>query len=247
MSKKIIRSLKKLAGTGYTDASDEFLNWLLCSNPGMQHKGNIFCFEEAIRNLPANAPLLELGAFAGLSANIMTYLLRKHGRKNTVISVDPWIVRGWRDDEKNIPEEYLRFVGGNTSITRETFAAFIKASYIRNTAFFSADHLPYAFEMTSDAFFASWEKRETLTDVLQRKFTPEEKFGFIYIDGNHDEDFARRDFENADRFLLPGGYLFFDDSEDESPFGSARVAKALEKDPRYELIAKNPNRLFKKR
>jgi len=37
--------------------------------------------------------------------------------------------------------------------------------------------------------------------------------------------FARRDFENTDRYLEKGGLLLFDDSYDGSPIGCARWLK----------------------
>lgn len=244
MSKKLIRKILK---SDWKDSTDEYLNWLLVTNAGMQHKGNIFCFEEAIRNLSSDEPLIELGAYAGLSANIMTYLLQKHGKKNIVISVDPWIMRGHRDGEANVPSAYLKSVGENRHISREAFIDFVKKAYIRNVHFFSTDNLPFAFQLTSDDFFERWSKKETLTDIMNHPFTLGGPIAFAFIDGNHDEDFAQRDFENVDRWLVPGGFILFDNSEDGSPFGSAKVAKRIEKDARYQLIAKNPNRLFRKK
>jgi hypothetical protein len=70
---------------------------------------------------------------------------------------------------------------------------------------------------------------------------------FAYIDGNHAYDFARRDFENTDRFLVPGGFILFDDSADGSEFEVTRVVQEVLNSDAYEIVAKNPNYLLRKR
>jgi hypothetical protein len=243
LRRKWIELAKKLAGTHYIDASDEFINWLMVSNAGMQHRGNIACFKHAIENLPDECPILEIGAHAGLSANIMCYLLRKLNKTNQVISVDPWIVRGYHD-ETTMDADYLNSVGGETHISRLDYAEFIKESYLRNTAFFSASNLPLAFRMTSDDFFQALSNEESLKDIRGNVFNTESKFSFVYIDGNHDYDYALRDFQHADKNVVNGGFILFDDTEDASAFGCARLARELEKSNDYRLVMKNPNRLF---
>jgi Methyltransferase domain len=243
----ITRRIRSLIspGSGFIDVCDEYINWLLVSNAGMQHKGNVYCFELAIRELPGPQPVLEIGAHAGLSANIISWLLRKHNRTNTILSVDPWLVRGYQDEQP--PDaNYLNCLAGNPDISREAYTEFIRESYIRNARFFSPGREPYAFRMLSDVFFENWQQQNTLTDELGRSFPTGGQFSFVYIDGNHDYDYCRRDFEHADQLLTPGGFILFDDSADGSNFGSARFARELESDVRYKLRAKNPNRLFQK-
>ncbi|HEU4719515.1 MAG TPA: class I SAM-dependent methyltransferase [Bacteroidia bacterium] len=243
----LLRSaFQKITGNEFTDASDEFLNWLLASCPGMQHRGNILCFGQAIQNLPSEDPIVEIGAHAGLSANIICYLLKKHGRKNPVISIDPWIVRGWDDGKENVPEEYLFSLGSNPHVKRSDFAEFMMQSYIRNVKFFSAENLPFAFRMTSDTFFEKWNSGAIGKDIMGREMNSGGRISFVYIDGNHDYDFAKRDFVNADRHLVPGGFVLFDDSQRGSPFGCAKVAEEVKADERYTLVAENPNLLFRK-
>lgn len=60
-------------------------------------------------------------------------------------------------------------------------------------------------------------------------------------------NFARRDFENTDRYLEKGGLILFDDSYDGSPFGCARLMKEIVRNRDYELVIKNPNYLFRKK
>jgi ATP-dependent RNA circularization protein (DNA/RNA ligase family) len=69
---------------------------------------------------------------------------------------------------------------------------------------------------------------------------------FAYIDGNHTYDFAKRDFENADKYLEVGGVILFDDSSDDSIWEVNKVIEEIKKEGRYEIIIKNPNYLIKK-
>ena len=52
---------------------DEYVEWLCFANAGMLDRGNLYCFDYAIRNLPSSAPLIEIGSFCGLSTNLITY------------------------------------------------------------------------------------------------------------------------------------------------------------------------------
>ena len=85
-------------------------------------------------------------------------------------------------------------------------------------------------------------KERTVTNVLGREQTLGGPIAFAFIDGTHDYDFARRDFENVDKFLAKGGYVLFDDSGKNSQWRVARLMKEIP----YEFIDANPNYLFRK-
>ena len=73
---KVVRLLtqKKLSsGQAYPD----YFNWLRYSVTGMLTPGNIKCFEYALKNLPNNSPILEIGSFCGLSACHIAYFKQK--------------------------------------------------------------------------------------------------------------------------------------------------------------------------
>lgn len=57
-------------------ADERFFQALQVANPGMMDPGNVFLFDHAIRHLPSADPLLEIGSFCGLSANLITFLKR---------------------------------------------------------------------------------------------------------------------------------------------------------------------------
>lgn len=45
--------------------------------PGWLEPGHLYCFDYAIKNLPDNNPIVEIGTFDGLSANTILYFLKK--------------------------------------------------------------------------------------------------------------------------------------------------------------------------
>jgi hypothetical protein len=57
---------------------------------------------------------------------------------------------------------------------------------------------------------------------------------------------VRRDFEGVDRHLEADGFILFDDSADASGFEVNRLMKEIAATPRYELVMKNPNYLFRR-
>ncbi len=216
--------------------SDKYLTWLGYANAGMLHKGNPYPMKYAIENLPSTNPILEIGSFCGLSINVINYLLQTNNKTNKVFSCDRWVFDGNEVDGKI----------GNGHISYQQYGEFAKSSFIRNVEFFSSHRKPYTIESFSDEFFTLWEKAETVNDVFGRSVRLGGKFSFCYIDGNHTYPFAKRDFENADRFLETGGYILFDDSSDVDPYGLTQLMKEIKQKKTYQLIMKNPNYLFKK-
>jgi Methyltransferase domain len=213
---------------------DDYIDWLLIVNAGMQHEGNLHLFDMGIRLAP-EAPMLEIGSFCGLSTNIIQYLKRKHGRSVPLFTCDKWIFEGV---ENPLPE--LAPVG------HHEIREYVVETFDRSVRRFSSDDLPYAIEATADEFFDAWSSERVATDIFGRSVTLGGGLGFCFIDGNHTEEYARRDFENCDRHLVAGGLILFDDSGDESDWEVRNVIRSIKSDPRYEVVAKNPNYLVRK-
>jgi hypothetical protein len=237
--KKIIRFLLKVK----TQPSQKqakpyaFVSWLKFANAGMLDNGNIYCVEYAIENLPSNNPIIEIGSFCGLSTNLISFYLRKFNKPNNLITSDKWIFEG-----AEVPDAFLE----GSNITHNEYKAFVKETYIRNISFFSKDHLPYTIEQFSDDFFKLWSEGKLETDVNGRKIELGGKISFAYIDGNHTYEYAKRDFENVDRYLEIGGFILFDDSADNSGWEVCKVIDEIKKGGKYEIVINNPNYLMKK-
>lgn len=233
---KVYRNILAMAHARHIDITDDYVRWLLSINVGYLHYGNLHLFNYAAQRLPSAAPMLEIGSYCGLSTNLLTYYKRKNGAKNRLFTCDKWEFEDTADI-KTVPD---------SDISMGELREFAKATYLRNVGMFSRDDLPYTIEAFSDEFFSEWLNESTITDVFGRTVALGGAVSFAYIDGNHSYEFAKRDFENCDRFLERGGFILFDDSSDTGNLGSCRVAREAGSSPRYEVVAKNPNYLLRK-
>jgi hypothetical protein len=218
------------------NVSDEFVDWLCFANAGMLDRGNLYLMDYALQHLPSDAPILEIGTFCGLSANLLTHFKRKYGVSNRLITCDKWQFEKNSGDDDHI---------GSSPILFSDYKTFVRDSYIRNARTFSADDLPFTVELLSDEFFAAWKEKESVQDVFGRPLTLGGPLSFCYIDGAHSYDGAKKDFLNCDAFLDPGGFLLFDDSTLEI-FGVRHLMPEVLQTGRYELVDTNPNHLFRK-
>ena len=235
MIKKLIKKAINLANKPKA-LDDEFLNWLSFANAGMLSHGNSYCVDYAIKRLPTDNPIIEIGSFCGLSTNVIAYLLKKHSRQNKIFTSDRWIFEG---AEKG-------GTLGTSEIKHSDYRSFVMDTFKRNVSFFAKPIEVHPIEVFSDDFFRLWDNADVVTDL----FDHEQKLGgnisFAYIDGNHTYEYAKRDFLNVSKHLDVGGFIFFDDSSDFSKFGCARLMKEIVSDPNYEFVMKNPNYLFRK-
>jgi hypothetical protein len=237
----MISKLLKLVNAGIQHVntktiSDEYINWLTFANAGMLSKGNIYAMRFAIENLPSASPVLEIGSFCGLSTNVISYLLSAQGKRNEIISCDKWLFEG---------SEHGGNLGGS-QISHHQYREFVKSTFMRNVEFFSPKSKPRTIESTSDEFFALWNKSETTCDIFGRTIKLGGKISFCYVDGNHTYEFAKRDFDNVNKYLELGGYVLFDDSSDANLFGLTRLMKEIKRNQYYKLVMTNPNYLFRK-
>ncbi|MGB9181383.1 MAG: class I SAM-dependent methyltransferase [Pyrinomonadaceae bacterium] len=219
------------------DITDDYIQWVSYSNAGMLERGNLYCFDYAIRHLPSVAPIIEIGSNCGLSTNVLTYYKEKHGVRNPLINCDKWEFEGAHSGT---------LIEGSP-ITHAEYREFVRETYMRNVRMYSRNDLPHTVEMLSDDFFAAWKRGDETQDVFGRPIKLGGPISFCYIDGNHTYDFARRDFEHTDEFLERGGFILFDDSADGSAWEVCRVVEEVKAGGKYEVVAKNPNYLFKKK
>lgn len=231
----------------YKSLSDDYITRLQGSigGAGMLHPGNVYALDYAIRHAPSEGAMLEIGSFAGLSTNVITWLLRKTQRLSTpFFCCDPWVYDGFNDKVKRDDAVYMTHFEGCEHVTRAEYTRFIRESFVRNMQLFSQDALPKALHTDSDTFFEAWKKKEIHTDVFGRQAQLGGAMSFAYIDGDHSYDQARRDVENTLEYLLPGGYLLLDDSADYWKYGSVQLAKEMRRWKGLNLVMKNPNYLY---
>jgi hypothetical protein len=215
---------------------DETRDWMGFVVPGMLQRGNIDLFSYCFKRLPSEAPIIEIGSFAGRSLNYMILFLRRAGRTNLVFSVDEWKF-------ENVEPSGL--IDGRVPF--EKYRAHVIETFRRNTTLFSGDRLPHHIELSSDAFFSAWASGEQRSDFFDRPIRLGGPISFAYIDGNHTYAQSKKDFDNVDNYLEPGGFIVFDDSEDWSIFECKRTAEEAADLTRYEVVAKNPNYCLRKR
>jgi hypothetical protein len=231
---KAARIIDRVQPIIYLD--DEFITQLCYINAGILEKGNIHSFDYVLSRLASAAPILEIGSYCGLSANVLAYLKRKHGISNPILTCDKWEFQKPSGANNHI---------GNSALSYNALEAFAKTSYMRNVQMFSGDDLPFTFEMTSDEFFDCWRDVQARKDIFGRAYTLGGPLSFCFIDGNHTYPYAKRDFLNCDDFLEVGGFILFDDStleKDEVRLVMPEVFAS----GRYKLIAQNPYHLFQK-
>lgn len=219
-------------------AWNEYLLWLSFAVPGMLNKGNANAMAWALRHLPAETAMVEIGTFCGLSTCVLAHLRERAGITCPFFTADRWEFEG---------QALGTLLGDSRTVTHDGYRDFVKASYVRNARMFCGSDLPRTIESSSDEFFAAWEARASRTDVFGRTAQLGGPIGFAYIDGDHRYEAARRDFEHVDAHLVPGGHILFDDSADGSTWEVCRVIEEVKRMDRYEVIANAPNYLVRKR
>lgn len=235
---KILRKLRyKKIPENIGVKKDEFFRWISFAIPGMTGGGNIESLGYAIKNLKGNGAIIEIGSFCGLSTIIISYFKNQFKKTNTLYTCDKWEFEG---------QQMGKMIGNNTSMKHEDYRNFVKETYIRNVTNFCKNDLPHTIEVFSDDFFKEWTNNSKKIDVLGKEVTLGGPIAFAFIDGNHTYEFAKRDFINVDKFLEKDGFVLLDDSSDYSRWEVNKVAREILKMKNYELVARNPNYLFKK-
>jgi hypothetical protein len=219
-------------------SSDGYIQWLCWILGGWltPDHGNLRAFDYAVQHMPAGGAIVEIGSFLGLSTNIIAYLTIKYHRDSPLFTCDPWVFEG-----VEIP------IGGYFDASSEAYRHYAEKVYKMNVALFSAGRRPYTIKTFSDQFFRLWSLRTTTKDVFGRSVALGGSISFAYIDGAHTYNAAKGDFLGVDQHLLPGGFILFDDSADDSSSEVKRAVAEVKLNPSYELVCKTPNYFFRKK
>lgn len=95
------------------------------------------------------------------------------------------------------------------------------------------------------------------TDEAAQKLAASRDWSFIYIDGNHDYEIARRDWDLCSAHLQPGGLIVLDDSGLTTNYvppifatgghpGPSRLAQEIDRTRFREILQVGHNRVFQK-
>jgi Methyltransferase domain len=204
--------------------------WIESANAGLFDRGNHYLVDLAARDLRPGV-VLEIGSFCGFSANVIRRCLDLHQRSNPLWTCDPWV---WGEGA----------IEGST-VTYEQYGEFVKESFIRAVRTFSST-LPHSFQMTSGELFEHWRGEDVLTDIFGREVRCGGPLSFCFIDGEHDYENVKRDFEGCDEFLCSGGFLLFDDSSGYATHEVNRFIREKLPRSRYEVVERNPNYLVRR-
>ncbi|KYG80151.1 uncharacterized protein DUF4159 [Roseivirga ehrenbergii] len=196
----------------------------------------------AIKNMPKDGCVLEIGSYGGHSTCFLLWLLKKHQRQEKLMSCDIWTYEGF-DDHMG---KTSNWIDGSTEVSRKDYTNYIKQAYINAMMLLSKDNLPHTFEHSSDFFFQSFQKPSALIDVFGQKVKLPCEISFAYIDGDHSYEGVKQDLENLNPYLKKGGFVLFDDSRDGLHFGSAKYMREMLKNKDFKLVDKNPHYLFQK-
>jgi len=211
--------------------------WLIINTGGwlMNAASNAVAFSYAIKNMPRDTAVLEIGTYLGQSACMITYLMWRHGRFAPMFCCDPYHF-----------EQTEKPIGGFFDASTKEFRQYCIETAKRNLAMFSGHHVPHLVEAYSHEFLAAWARGQQCGDLFGRPVRLGGPLGFVYIDGSHTYEAAKGDFLGADPFVVPGGFVFFDDST-PGWAGVHRVVQEVLQRPDYELLFARPNYFFRKR
>ena len=95
------------------------------------------------------------------------------------------------------------------------------------------------------------------TDAAARELIASRPWPLIYIDGNHDYEVARQDWETCSGFAPRGGIIVLDDSGLTTNYvppifataghpGPSRLAREVDRKHFHELLQVGHNRVFQK-
>lgn len=74
---------------------DAGMDWMTWAVPGMFDMKDIYALDEAVRRLPSEKPMIEIGSFCGRSTCCLIHLLKRHKRSNTLFCSDKWEFEGF--------------------------------------------------------------------------------------------------------------------------------------------------------
>lgn len=231
------RRIKKIPSHPYASRLDSSV--IGC---GPLHEGSKYLMDFAIKNMPKDGHVLEIGSYGGLSTCFLLWLLKKHERPEKLINCDIWTYEGFDDHTGKMSN----WIDGRTDVSKKDYTEYLKQAYINAMMLLNKDNLPHTFELSSGSFFQKVQRRGTLIDLFGQSLRLPCEISFAYIDGDHSYQAVKQDLENLNPYLKTGGFVLFDDSHDGLQFGSAKYMSEMLKHKDFKFVDKNPHYLFQK-
>lgn len=219
---------------------NEFIERICCTVPGMTLPSNIFLMDKAVSEMPDHSGVLEIGSFAGQSAIILHYLMQLHGKQGKIVCVDPFMYTGWEDEGRKNDPAYMKTVGNNSSVSRESYLQFVEDAFRKNVSFFCPVNTPQLYKMKSNSFFE---------DLQNGKFPELKDFhpGLCYIDGDHGKKETLEDMRNCMERATQNAFILVDDSYRNISLGSGEAVSEIRQWAALEVVGENPNFMFRKK
>lgn len=238
-------NLRKFLGNPPKRFNDPFIERIrsLVIGEGMLCEYNIFLMDHAIKNMPAQGSVVEIGSYGGLSTNVLLYFLRQHKRAHRLFNCDIWKYENSKKYEDMFPDS----IDGRADISKEEYSNYMLQAYLNGIRFLSKDHLPYSFQLDSIEFFKKWNEQISMEDLFGRNIQLGGEIAFAYIDGNHHYSHAFDDFMNVAKYMIKGGFILLDDTANHLHLGSAQMMKEVKKDERFVVVDKKNNYLLQKK
>jgi hypothetical protein len=209
--------------------NDNFTQWTKNAISGWCPDSNISTIDKCIEMLPAKGAIIEIGSFCGFSASIIAHCMRRYNKTNRFYSMDDWIFEGFEKLDKNGTVSGAFTLNDWVEHTEAMFKLAIKLS---------AKNINHShIKLKSNEFFKLWESNSKVIDLNNQEQQLGGEIAFAYIDGDHSYAGSKEDFLNIDKFLVPGGFVFFDDSADNVNFGCKDVANEVAQLSNYKLVS----------
>lgn len=182
----------------------------------------------------------------------MWYLLFKEFKPKNILEIG--VYRGQTLSLFSLLSKKLVFETEIHGISPFTSSGDEVSNYLANLNYFDdvIINLEY-FELNQPRLNVGFSTDQEMIEIIKSK-----KWDLIYIDGNHDYEVAKQDFEICSKHLNPGGFIVLDDSSLDTEFkppiystaghpGPSRVASEINLDLFEEFLSVGHNRVFKKR
>lgn len=190
--------------------------------------------------------IVEIGSWCGRSSAVLGLAARLSGASR-VVCIDLFPARNdWRRNADGGYSLEVRIDGvrveafGEHTLWKEPFERDVAPLYARH------DSILEIFEDTV--------RRNGLGEVVspfkgtsslwRQAASPGFRCRLAFVDGDHDYEAVRRDISNVDHFLVPGGWICFDDAFSSYEGVTRAIEECIVGNPAYELCRQMTRKCF---